>query len=237
MVQFVLSEKELHRRSQCSLYDPLRVDVLEGPAERTFRWAVLERSFGKIHKAPEIREHFVSGWNKAWSDLNTKFSGDYWKGPKFAAALGRRVYEFLLKFEVIHPFEPYTLELDRGVIHGSNALISWKKARKEPIPMVIDTWLRRPRDVRTPHLPALAQWMAARQQVDTVDLGIVHMPLVFGERWTSSNVDEALARRWLNAIVNEAADKSLFPRVGTQCTNCSHPCKEVFHGPDGHSWD
>lgn len=233
--QIVLSDKELQRRSLCSMYIQRQVDLLEGPAEHTLRWAIRERHFGKIHSPSELREYFINEWGKAWNRPE-KDSG-YWQGPNAARSFGRRVYEFLLKHEIVHPYEPYTLELDRGTVIGHNALALWRKARQEPVPMVIDFRLRRPRDTRTPYYPALAQWVAARLDVESVDLGIVHVPTIWGDRWTTTDVNEALARRWLNAIVNEAADQTLFPRVGPQCVMCSHPCKEVFHGPNGHSWD
>jgi hypothetical protein len=231
----VLSEEELHRRSLCSMYDGRVVDSLKVPAERTFRWALRERHGGKIPSPSDLREHFTNGWSSTWNKPNKDL--EYWKGPKAAAAFGRIVYGFLLKYEVIHPFEPYSLSLGGGSIRGENALVLWRKARHEPVPRIVDMRLRRPRDNRQPYYPVLAQWIAAREVVDTVDLGIVHLPLLWGEDWTTADINEPLARQWLNAIVKEAAENSLFPRVGTQCVTCSHPCKEVLRGPDGHSWD
>lgn len=233
--QISLTDQELQRRSQCALYVPTELDPLQGPAERSIRWALKERHGGKIHSAGELREYFTSEWMKDWKQPDK--TAEYWEGPKNAAGFARRVYFFLLKHEVIHPFEPYTLQLDRGQVTGENAVVLWRKYRHEPVPMVVDPILRRPRRTLVPNHPVLAQWLAAREDADTVDLGIVHLPLVSGDFWTTKDVKEPLARRWINAIVNEAADRADFPRAGTQCKTCSQPCTEVFQGPDGPAWD
>jgi hypothetical protein len=95
--------------------------------------------------------------------------------------------------------------------------------------MVIGECLRRPRDIRVPNYPLLAQWAAARLEVDEVSLGIVHVPLLFGASWTTSDVNEPLAHKWLGAMVKVHAENLLFPRPGVQCDDCTHPCKEVLH--------
>jgi hypothetical protein len=123
----------------------------------------------------------------------------------------RRVYEFLLKYPVLHPYQPYTLQFDRGDVKGENALVVWRKYRKGDIPMLVDPLLRRPRYVKTPNYEVLAQWLAARQDADAVELGITHLPLLSGEPWLTKDVNERLARQWLNHLVSEAADKRDFP--------------------------
>ena len=233
--QVSLTHLELQRRSHCGLYMPTTVDPLQEPAERTFRWALRERYNGKIVKPTDIREHFTDGWVKAWTGPEKDQA--YWEGPKAASPFGRRVYTFLLKYEVIHPYEPYTLQLDRGQVRGENAVVLWRKYRNAPIPMLVDVVLRRPRNTQVPNHMVLAQWLAARQDVDTVDLGIAHLPMISGEFWTTKDVAEPLARQWINAIVDQAAAQRDFPRAGTLCKTCSQPCKEVFRGPDGPEWD
>jgi hypothetical protein len=177
----------------------------------------------------------VTEWQKSWGK-GTK-NATYWKGVGKAATFTRRVYLFLLNYQVLHPYQPYTLRLDRGDVKGENALVLWSKYRKGDIPMLVDSFLRRPRHVKTPNYTVLAQWLAARQDVDAVELGIVHLPLLSGERWLTKDVNEPLAKQWLNHLVTEAADKRDFPRTGRQCTSCSHPCNEVFKGPEGEDWD
>lgn len=228
-----LTEDELQRKSQCGLYMPTASDPVQAPAERTLRWALRERHVGKIPLVSDLREHFMYGWAQGW---NKPKDLEYWEGAEKARAFGRRMYEFLLKYEVIHPFEPYTLDFDDGQVTGENAVVLWNKARGE-VPMVLDAMLRRPRDTRTVNYKALAQWLAARQDVDSVELGMVHLPLTFGEAWTTRDLNDALARPWINAIVSEAAAQRVFPRVGTQCLTCTQSCKGVFDGPDGHNWD
>jgi hypothetical protein len=233
--QVSLTDQELQRRSQCSLYMPTMIDPLQGPADATLRWALRERHDGKIVKPEDIRKHFTDGWMKAWT--RSEKDQAYWKGPKKAAALGRRLYEFLLKYEVIHPYQAYSLQFDNGKVTGENALVLWTRYRHAPVPLVVDAFLRRPRHTQIPNYAALAQWLAARQEVDTVDLGIAHFPLLSGDRWLSKDVREPLAQRWLGKIVDEAAAQRNVPRVGTLCQTCSQPCKEVFRGPDGPDWD
>jgi hypothetical protein len=96
--------------------------------------------------------------------------------------------------------------------------------------------LNRPRFVKTPDYAVLAQWLAARQEVDTVDLNIVHLPMFTGERWITKDVKGPLAKRWINDILIQAAEKMDFPRAGTQCATCSKLCNEVFDGPVGPDW-
>jgi hypothetical protein len=87
--------------------------------------------------------------------------------------------------------------------------------------------------VKTPNYPVLAQWLAARENVDAVELGIAHLPMFYGQPWLTKDVNEGLAKQWLNHLVAEAADKWNFPRTGPQCMTCSQPCSAVFTGPVG----
>src|ERR1035437_8418381 len=84
-----------------------------------------------------------------------------------------------------------------------------------------------PRYVKTPNYTVLAQWLAAREEVDTVELGVAHLPMLYGKPWLTKDVNEQLAKQWLNHLVAEAAVKRDFPRTETQCMTCSQPCKEV----------
>ena len=227
----VITDQELQRRSQCSLYHPTEIDLLEKPSRLTFRWALRERHEGKIRTAADLRAHWVAGWKKGWG--SEEKNSVYWESVKKAATFARRVYEFLLKYEVLHPYKPYILELDRGQVKGENALVLWSKYRKGDIPMLVDPLLRRPRYVKTPNYAVLAQWLAARQEVETVELGIAHLPMLVGQPWLTKEVNEGLAKQWLNHLVAEAADTRDFPRTGRQCTTCSQPCSAVFPGPVG----
>jgi hypothetical protein len=227
----VITDQELQRRSQCSLYHPTEIDLLEKPSRLTFRWALRERHLGKPCSLVDLRAHWVAGWTKGWG--SEKKNSIYWKSVKRAAPFAARVYKFLLDYEVLHPYEPYILELDRGQVKGENALVLWRKYRKGEIPMLVDPLLRRPRYVKTPNYTVLAQWLAARQKVETVELGIAHLPMLFGQPWLTKDVNEVLAKQWLNHLVAEAADKRDFPRTGPQCKTCSQPCSAVFTGPVG----
>ena len=230
-VSTVICDQELQRLSQCSLYSPAEVDRLEKPAMRTIRWALRERHQGKICSVVDLRARWVAEWKNGWG--SKKISSVYWKGVGKSATFGRRLYAFLLKYEVLHPYQPYTLELDRGQVKGENAVVVWRKYRKGDIPMLVDPLLRRPRHVKTPNYTVLAQWLAARQEVETVELGIAHLPMFFGQPWLTRDVNEQLAKRWLYDLVAEAADKRDFPRIGPHCKTCSRPCSEVFRGPAG----
>ena len=108
----VITDQELQRRSQCSLYNPAEIDLLEEPSRLTVRWALRERHMGKICPVADLRAHWVAGWKKGWG--SEKKNGVYWKGPGKAATFALRVYGFLLKYEVLHPYEPYTLQFDSG---------------------------------------------------------------------------------------------------------------------------
>jgi hypothetical protein len=227
----VITDQDLQRRSQCSLYHPTEIDLLEKPSRLTFRWALRERHLGKICSLVDLRAHWVAGWTRGWG--SEKKNSIYWKSVKRAAPLAARVYKFLLDHEVLHPYEPYILELDRGQVKGENALVLWRKYRKGKIPMLVDPLLRRPSHVKTPNYAVLAQWLAARQKVETVEVGIAHLPMLFGQPWLTKDVNEGLAKQWLNHLVAEAADKRDYPRTGPQCMTCTQPCSEVFTGPVG----
>jgi hypothetical protein len=91
--------------------------------------------------------------------------------------------------------------------------------------------------VKTPNYTVLAQWLAARRDVDAVELGIAHLPMLYGLPWLTKDVNERLAKQWLNDLVNEAAAEGNFPRTGPQCATCSQPCNDVFTEPVGQDWD
>jgi hypothetical protein len=54
----------------------------------------------------------VAGWTRGWG--SEKKNSIYWKSVNRSAPFAARVYEFLLKYEVLHPYEPYILELIGG---------------------------------------------------------------------------------------------------------------------------
>jgi hypothetical protein len=230
----IITDRELQQHSQCSIYVPAEIDLLEEPARLTIRWALEERHRGRICLPPVLRERWVTEWKKC---CNESVGPVYREGVGKAANFARRVYMFLLKYEVLHPYEPYVLQFDRGQVKGQNALVVWQKYRKGEVPMLVDPLLRRPRHVKTPNYTVLAQWLAAREKVDAVELGIAHLPMLYGLPWLTKDVNERLARQWLNHLVSEAADKRDFPRTGPQCSSCSQPCNEVFKGPEGKDWD
>jgi hypothetical protein len=186
-VSTVITEEELQRRSQCSLYIPAEVDLLERPSMQTIRWALRERHQGKICTVVDLRACWVAEWQKNWG--KGAKNAAYWKGIQESRTFSRRVYEFLLKYEVLHPYEPYTLEFDRGKVKGENALVVWRKYRQGDIPMLVGPLLRRPRHVKPPNYTVLAQWLAARQEVDTVELGIAHLPMLYGQPWLTKDVN------------------------------------------------
>ena len=214
-LQVSLRDIELQQRIQGGLYPPSKADPLQGPAERAFRWAIKESYQGRVPLPADLRKRFTDDWVGKW-ELPEKTSA-YWAGVNKAAGFARRVYFYLLKYRVLQPFRPYTLQLDEGQVTGENALVWWDKYRSEPVPMLIDGLLRRPRKTLLPNYGVLAQWLAARQGLDSsVDLGIAHLPWVSGEFWTTKRVDGPLARIWINAIVNQAANPAAAPRPGDE---------------------
>jgi hypothetical protein len=231
-----LSDESLHELSQCGLYQigPLNVQsVLEATVRFTFRDAVRDRFFSKIQEPKILRASFVKNWKKLWPD---KPDGPgYWRGPAASIPFARRVYEFLLKYEVVQPFEPYRLELEYGNVYGEHAIGVWKRSREQPLHFSIEPWVTKPRDPRVPYYPAVARWLAGRQLVEEVDFAIVNLPLSRGERWIDREINEPLAQHWINGILKQTAEQRLFPRSGSQCKTCSHPCTEIFHGSNDHS--
>ena len=134
--RIVITDRELQRRSDCSFYNPTEIDLLEEPARQTIRWALRERHLGRICSAADLRERWTAEWKKGWGD--ERINSHYWKGVGKSATFARRVYEFLLKYEVRHPYEAYTLQFDLGEVKGENALVVWRKYRKGDIPMLVD---------------------------------------------------------------------------------------------------
>src|ERR1019366_10200137 len=102
----------------------------------------------------------------------------------------------------------------RGQVKGENALVLWRKYRKGEIPMLVDPLLRRPRYVKTPNYAVLAQWLAARQKVETVELGIAHLPMFVGQPWQTRDVNERLAKQWLNHLSSKPGKNGTFPQRG-----------------------
>lgn len=63
--RIVISDQKLQRRSQCSLYNPTEIDLLEEPARLTIRWALRERSKGIICSHPDLKKRWVAEWKKS----------------------------------------------------------------------------------------------------------------------------------------------------------------------------
>ena len=63
---------------------------------------------------------------KAWDDRERDQS--YWDGIG-KAPFAKRTYYFILKYQVLHPYQAYTLEFDRGQVTGENAVVLWDKYR------------------------------------------------------------------------------------------------------------
>ena len=123
--QISLTDQELQRRSQCALYVPTELDPLQGPADAIDPLGSSGTSRQvRSAKTGGTREHFTVGWMKAWKQARQ--DRGVLERPKNAAGFARRVYVFLLKHEVIHPFEPYTLQLDSGKVTGENAVVLWR---------------------------------------------------------------------------------------------------------------
>src|ERR1035437_5794623 len=75
----VITDQELQRRSQCSLYNPTEIDLLEEPSRLTFRWALRERHLGKTCSLGGLRAQGVAAWKKGCG--SNKINAVYWKGP------------------------------------------------------------------------------------------------------------------------------------------------------------
>jgi hypothetical protein len=225
------SELELMQHALCSWMPVPDPDPLLDPCVETLRWGLRERMSGAVPSAAEIRARYVFQWHKVWGD-RPRAGQSYWAGTKHAISLGAKLRKFFLQYECIRPLEPYELELNTGIIKGQAAIIERAAVRTTPRPMVLDVRAKQPKYYLMPDHTALARWLAMREVYDGAGLGLVHLPLVFGNVWSEADVNEPLARTWLDIILKQMGMGLNYPRPGSHCRGCTSPCKEIFRGSD-----
>lgn len=221
-----MTEEQLARHITCPMGD-WKPDPLERPAMAAFRWAALKRMDAIIVEPEPLRERFVKEWHADWGDRKRE-GKDYWKGPRVSGAFARRVYNLFLRYVVLQPFEPYTLEMAGGDITGHAAILGKDDNRGRLKTYALSPRLRAARDRRTPDYVAFARWLALRQEVDTVDLFLLHQPLLSGEGHADKNLNERLVRGWLQRVVDEHSSELRPPSYGAHCTHCTQPCTEML---------
>lgn len=226
------SELDLVSRALCSWMPASNPDPLLEPSIETLRWGLRERFSGATPTAAEIRARYVFQWHKVWGD-QPRSGQPYWAGTRHSISLGAKLRKFFLQYECIRPLEPYELELNNGIIKGQAAIVKRVMVRDQSRrPLVLDVRSKQPKYYLMPDHVALARWAAMREAYDGVNLGLMHLPLVFGNPWSEAEVHEPLARTWLEIILKQTALGLDYPRPGSHCRGCAAPCKEIFRGSD-----
>ncbi len=226
-----LSESDLTRNALCSWMPAPVPEPVMDPSVETLRWGLRERMSGAVPTAADIRARYVYHWQQVWGDRPRSGQG-YWSGTKHSISLGAKLRRFFLQYECVLPLEPYELALSNGTIKGQAAVVERATTRTEPRPLVLDIRAKQLKYYQMPDYVALARWLAMRQTYDGAILGLIHLPLVFGNPWSEAEVNETLARTWLEIILKQMAMGLGYPRPGSHFRNCTEPCKEIFRGSD-----
>jgi hypothetical protein len=227
----MISEDRLNSYAICPLYNPPTAEPIQVQAEGLFKWAML-RTFDGIHDPPDLtglRERYVSLWNKHWFGDQPKTlpaTGPYWDGPKASRGVARRIFEFLDKYEVVHPEQPYDLKVDKYTIQGRYALVRRKTQTGHPSVLVVHD--RAPLYKASPDLRSLARFTHANTTEYYKEIGILHLPLLRGQVWSQVDINETLATTWLRAILDQIPGVQ-YPVPGSHCMSCEgKPCMGVF---------
>lgn len=228
-------EQVLNMFAVCPLRtESTSVDPLYGAARELLSWA-LKRTFeGAIPELKTLRERYCMVWKSLYYPgyKDTSVPPDhptYWAGPRKSGLIGKKIYDFCTKFEVLHPEQLYTLTFGSQVVKGSYALV--RRRTNNAVPAVLVAHPHAPLE-KHPDLRSLARWLDARRSLTDREIAIYHLPLVRGDAWSFTNVNERLALDWLGSIL-DSVSKTRYPAPGTHCASCvQKDCMEVLHGPN-----
>jgi hypothetical protein len=226
------SEDVLNMFALCPLRTEAPVSTGHFPvATEVLQWALLREFERDRPPLMAMRERYCVVWKSLYYPdyKNSKVPPDhptYWEGPRKAASIGKRIHDFVSKFEVIHPLQPYALTFGAQRVRGSYALV--RRRTEGGIPMVLVFHPHAPLHKTYPDMRSLARWVAARRERLERNLGVYNLPLLRGEPWQYKDVNERLANRWLQSIL-ESIPKSNYANPGPHCSGCArHDCLEVL---------
>lgn len=230
----IIKETQLVDYGICPLYDRKEEGNLEKAAADTLRFILL-RIFKGIHDRPTvafIREKYVDIWNNYWFGDQPKVipnSGPYWEGPKRAATVGRKIYELISRYTVIHPEQPYNLLLNGYTIQGQYALLC--RNGENGYPYILVTHSQDYRHKIYPDLMSLARFIHVKMTHQYMIVNILHFPLLRSKPWKHSNIDEKIATKWVSNVLSLIYKDEKFPTLGPHCSTClSKSCLKVFDG-------
>lgn len=228
--------------SACPLMT-VTVDRQLKTAQEVMRWAILREHENHRQKLSDIRERYCRIWKSLYypeyevvrpPDEDAK----YWEGPRAASGIGKRIHDFVVTYEILQPVQPYELILGERSIRGEYALVRKRNKLAVSQTEVLVLERHRPLHYQYPDMLSLARWVHARRELMTnADPGIMHQPLFRGDAWHIKQVNESLAVRWLEAVLDTVTKK--FAAPGSHCSDCvRHDCLAVLNDPNqgGHKW-
>lgn len=228
-------EQVLNMFALCPLRtESVNRDPLYGAACELLSWAVKRTFEGAVPELKQLRERYCVVWKSlyypAYKDTPVPPNHPtYWEGPRKAGLIGRKIFDFCTRFEVLHPEQYYTVTLGSQLVKGSYTLVRRRMAGS--FPMVLVTHPNAPLH-KYPDLKSLARWLDARRSLTDREIGVYHFPLVRGDAWSLNNVDERLVLQWLGSIL-DSVSKTRYPSPGSHCATCiRHDCMEVLNGPN-----
>lgn len=224
--QVILKEDDIASLLSCSMAD-ITPHPLQAKAFSLLRRSVLDSLFGDTVDPKALQRKLLRQWDKHWASGPKE--AQYLVGKRTCMRFGRQLDRFLTEYRVVREFLPYRLKLPHGTIEGWAALVSRTDAKRRERTMVLSGELRQAKVSSGVDYLSLARWLALKESTGRSDLGLLRLPLLYGKPRENWEVDEDIARIWLDRLVMLSVLDGHAPRPGSYCRDCSHPCKQVYH--------
>jgi hypothetical protein len=226
----VISEADLLRFATCPLGDPREENKLVQAARILWRSQLLRGFEGlPLSTLEHMRERYTAHWNKLWFGSAIKalpVSGPYWEGPKKAATVSRRLFQFFTRYQVLQPEQVFELHVDKYTIQVGYAIVA-KRSNEYPYVLVLHGHAALHKT--SPDVLSLARLVHASKTTFHNHIGLLHVPMLRGEPWKQKQVDEFQAERYVQALATQMSANLLYPAPGPHCLGCiSKPCMGVF---------
>lgn len=223
----VYSEQTLERVLKCPMMSLISSSKKELCSYALASWA-LRRSFeGKLFGKPdtvlpEIRGKVIELWK------SNNVEGD---PGVIARTAGFRIFTLLTDYEVLHVEEPYNLSLAGYTIQGRYAMMRKRKGEKLPYVLILHTYEPNLKQQATnpPDVPTLSRYVHATTNGGYVNAQVLHYPILSGRMWMNKIINNRLAVKYLQSMLEVASVKASHPIPGDYCNLCTKPCLEVFH--------
>lgn len=208
-------------------------DRLFVTASHTLRWALCRKFEGRVPTPAEARDRFVMVWKSLYYPEYKDVPAPpdhktFWIGAREGRTIGKRIRDFVLRYEVLVPLGPYSLTVQSDTIEGEYALLQ----RKDGSPVqVLNVVSGAPSYRNLPDLASCAKWLHARRNSEAKSIEVLNFtPILWTKPWALRFENERLAIAMIESILKVINGGSKFPNPGVHCSSCvEKDCLEVFN--------